>query len=195
MITTIRKRIPLLIVRHNVRVSIPLPVMKIAQVKQIKSKKSPCTTGILRNWAKNPWRSISSIIKGVTHVPECNAYIVHNDKKYFVTLHTEICPCSLSTKCHHHLAVQMFVGLPVDADNREVSLRSLYKRSLKRSDNKSRRKKPRTKDVNTTVHPAPSRFHSRTKRRTKHANKRKSWNLTTLKRTLLHQNTTKPKRN
>lgn len=81
--------------------------------------------------------------KGVTHVPECNAYIVkvHNDKKYRVTLHLEICPCSSSTKCYYNLAVRMFVGLPVDADNREVSLRSLYKRSLKRIDKKSRRKK------------------------------------------------------
>lgn len=177
--------------------------MKIAhalvtlQVKQMQSKKSPCT---IRDTKEVSQKSLAKYIfdnKGVTHVPECNAYIVkvHNDKKYFVTLHTEICPCSSSTKCYHNLAVRIFVGLPVDADNREVSLRSLYKRSLNRSDKKSRRKKPHTKDVNTTVRPAPSRFHSRTKSRTKHPNKRKSWNLTPLKRTRLHQNTTKPKRN
>lgn len=78
--------------------------------------------------------------KGVTHVPECNAYIVkvHNDKKYCVTLHLEICPCSSSTKCYYNLAVGMFVGLPVDADNREVSLRTLCKRRI---DKKSRMKK------------------------------------------------------
>lgn len=143
MITTIRKRIPLPIIRHNRRVSIPLPVMKIAQVRQIKSKKSPCTTGILRNWVKNHWRSISSIIKVLRMFQNAMRTLlkVHNDKKYCVTLHLEICPCSSSTKCYYNLAVRMFVGLPVDADNREVSLRSLYKRSLKRIDKKSRRKK------------------------------------------------------
>ena len=49
----------------------------------------------------------------------------------------------------------MYVGLPVNTDNREVSLRSLSKRSLKRSDKKSGRKKPRTNDIDAVVHPAP----------------------------------------
>ena len=49
----------------------------------------------------------------------------------------------------------MYVGLPVNTDNREVSLRSLSKRSLKRSDKKSGRKKPRTNYIDAVVHPAP----------------------------------------
>ena len=49
----------------------------------------------------------------------------------------------------------MHVGLPVNTDNREVSLRSLLKRSLKRSDKKSGRKKPRTNDIDAVVHPVP----------------------------------------
>lgn len=81
--------------------------------------------------------------KGETYVPECNANIVkgHNDKKYCVTLHPETCQCPSSTRCYHILAVRMSIGFPVDADNRKVSLRSLSKRS----DKKSGRKKPRTK--------------------------------------------------
>lgn len=94
---------------------------------------SPC---IIRDTRELGQFSLAKYVldnKGVTHVPECNAYIVkgHNDKKYCVTLHPETCQCPSSTRCYHILAVRMNVGLPVDADNREVSLRSLSKRSLK----------------------------------------------------------------
>ena len=75
----------------------------------------------------------------VTHVPECDAYIVngHQDKKYCVTLRPETCQCPSSSRCYHVIAVKMFMGLAVNQDSRDICLRSLSKRSLKRSDKKS----------------------------------------------------------
>ncbi|XP_078310197.1 uncharacterized protein LOC144618313 [Crassostrea virginica] len=98
---------------------------------------------------------------GVMHVPECEAYIVkgHNEKKYCVT-----CQCPSMSRCYHILAVRMFVGLPIDDCHSEVSLRSLSKRSLKRSDKKSGRKRPRKNDVDISVTPAPDSLHEEMKK-------------------------------
>ena len=103
---------------------------------------------------------------GVMHVPECEAYIVkgHNEKKYCVTLHPETCQCPSMSRCYHILAVRMFVGLPIDDCHSEVSLRSLSKRSLKRSDKKSGRKRPRKNDVDISVTPAPDSLHEEMKK-------------------------------
>ena len=94
---------------------------------------------------------------GVTHVPQCEAFVVNgnNDRKYCVTLNPEKCQCPSSSTCYHIIAVKMFVGLPVNDVPREVNLRTLSKRSLKRSDKKSGRKRPRANDLDPIVIPAP----------------------------------------
>ena len=48
----------------------------------------------------------------VTHVPECNVYIVkgHNKKKYCITLYPETCQCPSSSRCYHIIAVRMYIG-------------------------------------------------------------------------------------
>ena len=93
---------------------------------------------------------------GVTQVPECDAFVVkgNNNKKYCVTLDPDTCQCPSSTTCYHIMAVKMFVGQDISDDHREVSLRSLSKRSLKRSDKKSGRKRPRANDIDQ-INPAP----------------------------------------
>ncbi|KAK3108536.1 hypothetical protein FSP39_010086 [Pinctada imbricata] len=94
---------------------------------------------------------------GVTHVPECNAFVVtgSNNQKYCVTLNPETCQCPSVSTCYHIIAVKLFVGLAVDDKKTEVSLRTLSKRSLKRSDKKSGRKRPRINDIDPDVIPAP----------------------------------------
>ena len=93
---------------------------------------------------------------GVTQVPECDAFVVkgNNNKKYCVTLDPDTCQCPSSTTCYHIMAVKMFLGQDISDDHREVSLRSLSKRSLKRSDKKSGRKRPRANDIDQ-INPAP----------------------------------------
>ncbi|KAK3108798.1 hypothetical protein FSP39_015983 [Pinctada imbricata] len=93
----------------------------------------------------------------VTHVPDCNAFVVTGNKgqKYCVTLNPETCQCPSASTCYHIIAVKMFVGLEIEDKKTEVSLRTLSKRSLKRSDKKSGRKKPRINDTDPVIIPAP----------------------------------------
>lgn len=111
---------------------------------------------------------------GVTHVPECGVYIVmgHNDKKYCVTLNPETCQCPSLSRCYHIIAVKMFAGLPFDDERKDVSLRSLSKRSKKRSDKKSGRKCRRINDLDILVTPAPDSVTENTRNKTPKSKKK-----------------------
>lgn len=90
-------------------------------------------------------------------------------------LHLETCQCPSMTRCYHIIAVRMFVSLPVDPDIRQVSLRTLSKRSLKRSD----KMLGRTNDVDTVILPATdSVLKKDTESIQRHQNKKKEMNLT-----------------
>ena len=66
---------------------------------------------------------------GVTHVPAWEAYVVkgQNEKKNYVNLLPERCQYTSSGRCYHIIAVRMFVGIPEECDDREVSLWFLLK--------------------------------------------------------------------
>ena len=66
------------------------------------------------------------------------------------------------SRCHAAIIYYLFACL--SAFHSEVSLRSLSKGSLKRSDKKSGRKRPRKNDVDISVTPAPDSLHEEMKK-------------------------------
>lgn len=66
----------------------------------------------------------------------------------------------------------MFAGLPFDDERKDVSLRSLSKRSKKRSDKKSGRKCRRINDLDILVTPAPDSVTENTRNKTPKSKKK-----------------------